>query len=418
MRICVVGAGIIGVTTAYSLAKRGHDVTVIESSDKSGQETSYANGGQLSYSYVAPLADPTIWKNLPRYLLHPHSPLTLRPTFDVAQWQWCLKFLAACNANAAAHATTALVRLAFFSKDCLTSLQKELPLDFDFREAGKLVMFSTNAGLEAARRQVQFQQTLGCEQDVLDIAQCVEIEPTLASSIKRWTGGVYTPSEQVGDCAEFCERLASALSQSYGRMQFMFNTCVTGTVVERGRVTALLTSAGDINADLFVLANGNGSAKLASTMGFKLPIYPLKGYSVTLNTARECDVPSISITDYAKKVVYARLGNRLRVAGRLEIVGHDVSIDQKKCQSLADQARDLFPGLSSGDQDILPWTGNRPATPTGIPIIGRSPLSNVFLNTGHGAFGWTLACGSAELLAMQIEGQKGPMDGRTFAYQS
>jgi D-amino-acid dehydrogenase len=416
MKIVVVGAGIIGLTSAYALVREGHAVTVLDACHEPGQGTSYANGGQLSYSYVTPLADASIWKNLPHYLLHPDSPLTLRPRLDLAQWRWCVKFLLVCNARASARATEALLRLAFHSRDCLAALQQEVALDFDFRQAGKLVMVSSAAGLEAARRQVDMQRAFGSEQQVLDMAQCVALEPALGASGTRWRGGVYTPSEQVGDCAAFCTQLAAALAQA--GVQFAFDTTVSGAALERGRAAALHTSAGDLAADCFVLANGCGGAQLARRLGLDLPIYPLKGYSVTLATGNGAAAPSISITDLARKIVYARLGDRLRVAGRLEIVGGDLSPGGNRCQALADEARALFPGLPGGEPDIAPWAGNRPSTPTGVPIIGASPLANVYVNAGHGALGWTLACGSAALLADLIERRAGAVSSDPFAYHA
>ena len=416
MKICVVGAGIIGMTTAYALAQRGHQVTVVDSLSGAGRGASHANGAQLSYSYVAPLADPSVWKNLPGYLFQRSSPLTFRPKFDPAQWRWIAKFLMACNAPASAHATAELVRLAFFSRDCLASLQAELALDFDFREAGKLVMFSSDAAIAAARRQVRFQEPLGCDQEVLSAADCVEIEPALAASKERWAGGVYTASEQVGDCARFCEQLIAALAHRGDGVRFSFNTAITGAVKSRGRLAALQSTAGDIAADAFVLANGVGSARIASTIGLSLPIYPLKGYSVTFDAADLGGIPEVSITDFPNKIVYARIGNRLRVAGRIEIVGSDTSVDANACRLLADEARRLFPQLRGDAAQLSPWAGLRPATPSGMPVIGRTSLPNVFLNTGHGALGWTLACGSAELLASRIEGRQCAIDGDAFSY--
>ena len=419
MKICIAGAGVIGVTTAYALARRGHQVTVVDSCSKAAQGASFANGGQLSYSYVAPLADASVWKNLPGYLLAPHSPLSWRPKFDTAQWRWIARFLMACNAKSSARATAELLRLAFFSRDCLALLQRNLALDFGFRTAGKLVMLSTPSAVEAARRQVRLQASMGCEQEVLSTARCVEIEPALAAAAGRWSGGVYTPSEQVGDCAAFSEQLSDALARRAFDVRFAFDTTLTGAVLTQGRVTALRSSAGDIPADAFVLANGVGSMRLASQMGFEIPIYPLKGYSVTLKSGdRDGRIPSVSVTDLSKKMVYARIGDRLRVAGRVEIVGDDLRIDAQRCRALAGEAQRLFPGISSGQEDIRPWAGLRPATPTGMPIIGRGPISNVFINTGHGALGWTLACGSAELLAGAIEGRAAPFDISPFGYRA
>ncbi len=418
MDICVVGAGVIGLTTAHALSRRGHRVTLVDAHGEAGRGSSLANGAQLSYSYVAPLADPSVWANLPAYLLDPRSPLSFRPRWDPAQWRWIARFLMACNGQASARATAELLRLAFFSRDCLAGLQRELRLDFDLRSAGKLVMLSSPAALAAARRQVALQSGMGCEQQLLSAVECIDIEPALAASRARWQGGVYTASEQVGDCARFCAQLAAQLAARPGAVTFAYHTDITGGVLEGGRVKALRSSRGDVTADAFVLANGVGAARLAGRLGFGLPIYPLKGYSVTLDTGigDPARAPSVSITDLAKKIVYARIGARLRVAGRVDIVGHDLSLDRRRWRALVQAARQLFPALSAEQDDVAPWAGLRPATPGGKPIIGRGPLANVYLNAGHGALGWTLACGSAELLACAIDARPGPIDGGAFAY--
>lgn len=415
MKICVLGAGITGLTAAYSLAKRGHDVTVVDQGSGPGQGASFGNGAQLSYSYVAPLADPSVWKNLPAYLLKQDSPLLWKPKLDAAQWQWLLRFLQVCTPSASRNATAELLRLAFYSRSCLQTLQAELKLDFGLRTAGKLVMMDSLKGLAAAERQVAYQRTLGCVQRIVSPAECMEIEPALAHAADRWAGGVYTPGEQVGDCAAFCRQLTDAIKLRYPRTQFRFNTRLKGAVVEHGHVLNWQSDQGEVEADAYVLAMGAASAPLATTLELQLPVYPLKGYSVTLDATQ--GAPHVSITDLNRKVVYARIGDRLRVAGRVEIVGDDCSIDQDKCAALVDNARELFPDLKA-TANIEAWAGARPATPTGIPIIGRSPVRNVFINTGHGALGWTLACGSAQLLAHQIDGQPTEIADTAFRYAS
>lgn len=400
MKICVLGAGITGITAAYFLAKRGHEVTIVDANSGPGEGASYANGAQLSYSYVAPLADPGVWSNLPKYLLLRDSPLQWKPQIDATQWRWIARFMQACTTSASREATIELLRLAFFSRDSLEALQADLQLDFGFRTAGKLVMMDSVKGLLSARRQVDFQASLGCSQTILDVDRCIAVEPALASSAARWAGGVYTPDEQVGDCAAFCTQLAESIRARYPASRFLFNTTVAGAILEQGRIVACQTNQGDIRADAYVLALGSASSKFAEHLRFRLPVYPLKGYSVTLDASH--GGPLVSITDLPRKIVYARLGNRLRVAGRVEIVGHDRSIEQQKCAALVKNAKELFPTVGA-EGDVQQWVGARPATPTGIPIIGRSPVPNLYINTGHGALGWTLACGSARILASQID---------------
>lgn len=415
MKICVIGAGVIGLCTAYALRRRGHDVMVADAAPGPGSGASAGNGAQLSYCYVAPLADASVWRHLPHYLLDRQSPLTFRPRLDAAQWRWLARFLLACNGAASARSTAALLRLAFLSRDCLAALQHELRLAFDFRTAGKLVMLSSEAALTAARRQVVLQSGMGCAQQVLPTERCIEIEPALAAARSRWAGGVYTASEQVGDCARFCEQLAAYLAHQDG-VAFHYNTAIAGARLQAGRIDVLTTAQGSaLEADAYVLANGVGSALLARQWGWRLPVYPLKGYSVTFDTSGIDSLPSVSVTDLSRKIVYARIGQRLRVAGRVEIVGHDLTLEPQRWGALAGEAQQLFPALEAQRSGLAPWAGLRPATPGGLPLIGRGPLDNLYLNTGHGALGWTLACGSAELLAAEIDQTPQPIAAAPFA---
>jgi len=417
MHICVLGAGVIGLTTAHRLLRDGHQVTLVDADAEAGSGASRGNGAQLSYSYVAPLADASIWKKWPQYLFSDDSPLSLRLSADSAQWRWLLQFLAACNPSRARATTVELLRLAFLSRDELTQLRASEPLSFAHRVAGKLVMYDDAAGLEAARRQVAFQAEYGCAQQVLDMAGCVEIEPALAASAHRFVGGVYTPDEEVGDCALFCRALFAEM-QSNRNFRFMCAR-IEGGRVNRGRLVAVKSDIGELPADAYVLALGAGSAAFARRLGFYLPVYPLKGYSITvpLGDAAPDAVPSVSITDMARKIVYARLDDRLRVAGRVELVGMDARVQPRAIEELKQGLAELFPACPRlPDAQISPWAGFRPATPTGLPIIGASPIANLYLNCGQGSLGWTLACGSAALLAAEIERRKPAIDSTPYGY--
>src|SRR5450830_352625 len=419
MHICVLGAGVIGVTSAYRLLQDGHDVTLIDARPVAGAGTSLGNGAQLSYSYVAPLADPSVWRHLPHYLLSADSPLTLQAQMDPAQWRWMVKFLAACNAAQVQRTTIALLQLAFYSRDELSQLQQATTLDFQHRVAGKLVMYTDAAALASAHRQVAFQARYGCRQEVIDTARCLQIEPALAAAQRPWAGGVYTPDEAAGDCAMFCQNLVEAMHKQPG-FQFLPSTEIHQPVLDRGRLQSVRSSAGTIAADAFVLAMGAESAVFARQAGLRLPLYPLKGYSITVpldDAAAQAAAPQVSITDLSRKIVYARLGNRLRVAGRVELVGMDRYIAPRAIEELRNGVQTLFPGsLGSIGRDasdtarLSPWAGFRPATPSGVPIIGASPLATLYLNIGQGALGWTLACGSAALLAAQISGRPSAID--------
>ena len=408
MHICVLGAGVIGITTAYYLERAGHSVTVVERNSQAGLETSYANGGQLSYSYVAPLAGPGVVPKIPPWLLRRDSPLRFYPRFDLDQWRWCLAFLAACNRPRAEISTAHLLRLAYYSRERIHEIVSAHPdVRFDFRRNGKLVVFSDAAAFEGAKTNLDFQRDHGSEQAALERDQVLEKEPALAHIASRISGGVYTPSEDAGDCRDFCVGMEAYLR---GRgVAFM-----TGTRVERirreltttvKRIAAVETSQGEITADAYVMALGAANAWLAKLLGFYLPVYPLKGYSLTLATGGYSGAPRISVTDSKFKVVYALLGDELRIAGMADIAGYDTTPDADRVALLAAQARATFPDAADYNAHLKPWAGLRPATPRGTPIIGPSPYKNLYINAGHGALGWTLACGCAKVVADLIDGR-------------
>lgn len=408
MHICVLGAGVVGVTASFCLLKQGYEVTLVDAMEGPGKGASHGNGAQLSYSYVAPLADPSIWTKWPYYLFSSESPLTIRPNVDPAQWKWLISFLRACTAGRAKQTTIDLLRLALFSKQELSQVLQQTSIDFHHRVAGKLVMYADAPSLEGARSQVAFQAEHGCRQRVLSLQECLEVEPALAGSHRNWVGGVYTENEEVGDCALFCKGLVDEMSKQRG-FRFLPSTRIQQAKKSNGRLASVETDTGRIDADAFVLAMGIESARFARQLGFSLPVYPLKGYSITvpLKDGSEKVAPRTSITDLSRKIVYARIGNHVRVAGRVELVGTDERIPQRAIRELTNSTAEMFPAAAdlSDPQTLAPWAGFRPATPTGLPIIGASPVPGLYLNVGHGSLGWTLACGSAALLTEQIAGR-------------
>jgi D-amino-acid dehydrogenase len=398
MQVCVLGAGIVGLATAYELQQRGLQVTVIDQA-QAGAGASGGNGAQLSYSYVQPLADASIWRQLPKLLLSPHSPLKLRPQWDTHQWRWGLEFLRACNRRTSEESTARLLALAALSRHGLEAMLKAEQIDCDFSSTGKLVLYNTRAALAAAQRQVDLQQAWGSQQQVVTAQRCVDIEPALQHYQSHIAGAVYTPSECAADCLQVCKGLQALLAAR--GVRFMTGTKVTGFVRQGPHIAALQTSAGIVKAEQFVLALGSASHPAAKTLGVRLPIYPLKGYSITLDTVDTPGAsPRVNVTDAARKVVFARIGRRLRVAGMAELVGNDVRIPPARIQSLCSATRALFPECSDFDH-VHPWTGMRPATPTGVPLVGRhrDAPTNLLLNTGHGALGFTLAFGTAAQIA-------------------
>lgn len=406
MKIAVLGAGVIGITTAYFLHKAGHEVVVIERNIEAGMETSYANGGQLSYSYVAPLAGPGVVPKIPPWLLRRDSPLRFYPKFDIDQWRWCIAFLAACNRPQSEITTVHLLRLAYYSRDLIHNIIATDPIHFDYRRNGKLVIFSDDESFEGAKRTLDFQREHGSQQEAFSRQQVLDKEPALKHIAERISGGIYTPSEDAGDCHDFCVAMEKLLRER--GVTFMTNTAIARINADANTVKSVSTSRGEIVADAYVMALGAANARVAKSLRFYLPIYPLKGYSLTLdtNTARNASgVPGVSVTDSKYKVVYALLGDELRVAGMADIAGHDRSLEADRVALLVAQAKATFPDAADYEMNLKPWAGLRPATPKGTPIIGASPYQNLFLNTGHGALGWTLACACAALVAALIDGK-------------
>ena len=403
MHICVLGAGITGLATAWQLSQQGHAVSVIDR-DLPGHGASGGNGAQLSYSYVAPLADASIWKQLPTLLLSPSSPLKLRPRLDPLQWYWGLSFLAACNSRTAQRTAVRLLALAAASRSAFESMREDVQPDCDYSGTGKLVLYADREGMEGARRQVKLQKALGSVQQIVGPDECATIEPALHGYHRQIAGAIYTPSECAADCFKVCNELVRVLTQR--GVRFLTGTEVLGFDLRKGNVAAVLTTSGPVHADAYVLALGSVSHSFGRQLGVYLPVYPLKGYSITLDAETAAGAaPLVSVTDTARKVVFARIGSRLRVAGMAEIVGHDTHIPASRIASLVQATRSVFPHCSRFDT-LSPWTGMRPATPTGVPILGRLARapSNMLFNTGHGALGFTLAFGSALEIGRAVTG--------------
>ncbi|AOZ03630.1 D-amino acid dehydrogenase small subunit [Cupriavidus sp. USMAHM13] len=414
MRVCVLGGGVVGVASAYFLAREGHTVTLLEARDGLGLETSLANGAQLSYSYVAPLADPSVLPKLPGWLLDPDSALRFVPRLDWQQWRWCLAFLRACRGSVARRVTAELLGLGQLSRARVHELVEREALAFDYQRNGKLVVYRDPEAFAAARRQLAYQATLGSHQQALDSAACVALEPALAALRDKLAGGIHTPSEEAGDCHAFTVGLADAAARRFGA-RIRCGVRVDGLRREGRRVVAAQTSAGDIEADAFVVCAGMRSVSLLAPLGLRLPMYPLTGYSLTapVDPARHLP-PALSVTDLHYKVVYARLGGQLRVAGMVDLVGRHARADQRRIALLTQQARETFPGGADFDAAAT-WCGGRPATPDSKPLVGATPYGNLWLNTGHGALGFTLACGSATLLADAMAGRPAALDLSAFA---
>jgi D-amino-acid dehydrogenase len=411
MRVLVIGAGVAGLTAAYLLQKEGLSVTLLEREGAPGAGASLVNGAQLSYSYVAPLADPSVPKKLRSLLFDPESPLKFKLRMEPPQWAWSLAFLRACTRERSRATTAALLKLSFLSRDLTEALIREERIDCQLTHNGKLVVYPDEASLVGAKAQVEYQATLGCKQELLTREQCVEREPALAGYAPSIAGGVWTPGESAADCGAFCAALAQRLAARGVDVQLRREV---RAIVADESGARVVTDAGVVEADRVVLANGSRAAALARTAGLRLPIYPLKGYAVTLHQPERGPALRGSITDTRRKIVFAALGERVRAAGFVELAGHDASLPQARIDALLRAAREVIGAETQGD--VQPWCGFRPSTPTSMPIVGASPRRSVFLNVGHGMLGWTLACGSARLLTDALLGRPAPIDASPFAY--
>jgi len=400
--IVVIGGGVVGLTTAWTLAERGHPVTLVEKEPTLAQGASRANGGQLSYRYVSPLADEGVPLKAMRWLLDPDGPLRFKPEFRWHQWAWMLQFLRACRGPVNRRTTARLLELGALSQASFAELNRKAGLgDFALRAPGKLVVYRKPE--EFARVAERARAQAGSPERALSHDECVALEPALGDSPAQLAGGIFTAGEAVADCYQFCLQLGERL-RAHGQFRGLVQAQAQGFVLRQGQAVALKTSAGEIAADGFVLAAGLHSRGLGKSAGLDLPIYPLKGYSLTAPIAAGHRPPEVSVTDFERKVLYARIGEQLRVAAMVDLVGDDARIDAGRVASLQRTVRATFPKAADYDRAEA-WAGLRPATPSGAPVLGASPVGNLWLNVGHGALGFTFSFGSARIVADLIAGR-------------
>lgn len=407
MHVIVLGAGLAGVTSAWYLRQSGHAVTVIDRQPAAGLETSYANGGQISASHPEPWANPGAPAQVLRWLGREDAPLLFRPRLEWEQWSWGFRFLLECLPGRTRRNTAAIARLALRSRDCLHALLAETGIEYDRLQKGILHLFFSPREFAQAGPRATLLHDFGMRAEVLDTRACVGVEPALAHSRGAIQGGLYAPDDETGDALTFTQRLAGLCRQA--GVTFLFGMTVDALATEKDGIAAVIAWDGDgsprrIGGDAFLLALGSHSASLVRPLGERLPIYPVKGYSVTLPLAADALAPSVSITDESRRIVCSRLGNRLRVAGTAELTGFDASVNATRCEAILRRAQHLFPRLAPAEE-VEYWAGLRPATPGNVPIIGRSRIGNLFYNTGHGTLGWTLACGSGRAIADIISGR-------------
>lgn len=407
MRVVVLGAGVIGVTSAWYLAKAGHEVTVIDRQPGPALETSFANAGEISPGYASPWAAPGIPMKAVKWLFMQHAPLILQAKIDMARLDWIVRMLGNCNAASYAVNKSRMVRLAEYSRDCLRDLRAATGITYDERTQGTLQLFRTQAQVDAAYKDIAVLKADGVPFEVLTPQQCVAAEPGLATSLHKIKGGLRLPGDETGDCFKFTNSLADMAAAA--GVTFRYGVSIFGLDRQGDRIASVHTSQGRIAADSFVLALGSYSPALVKPLGMKLPVYPVKGYSITVPIVDEARAPVSTVMDETYKIAITRLGDRIRVGGMAEISGFNNTLESPRQETLTYSVEDLFGG--AGDQTQAKyWCGLRPMTPDGTPVIGATPLSNLWLNTGHGTLGWTMSTGSAQVLADLVSGRVPQID--------
>lgn len=401
-RVLVLGSGVIGVTSAWYLARAGFEVTVVDREPGPARGASFANAGQISPGYASPWAAPGVPLKALRWLFQEHAPLAIRLGNDPFQYRWLAQMLRNCTAARYAVNKERMVRLAEYSRDCMDELARETGLAWEGRKLGTTQLFRTQAQLDAAARDIAVLQEAGVPYEVLDRAGIARVEPALAATADLLVGGLRLPGDQTGDCQLFCERL-SAMAAAQG-VEFRYGARVEAIGADGDRVTGVRIDGRVETADRYVLALGSWSPQLLRPLGIDLPVYPLKGYSLTLPVTDAAMAPTSTILDESYKIAITRFDQRIRVGGMAEVAGFDLRLDPRRRATLEKVVNDLYP--RGGDLARAEfWTGLRPATPDGTPVVGATPLRNLFLNTGHGTLGWTMACGSGRYLADVIARQ-------------
>jgi len=409
MKVLVLGAGVIGVTAAYYLNEAGHEVTVLDRQVGPAMETSFANAGEISPGYATPWAGPGVPLKAIKWLLMRHGPLVVRPRMEKAMWVWMLQMLRNCTSARYAVNKARMVPIAEYSRDCLRALREEIGIAYDERSRGTLQLFRTQSQLDGTGSDIEVLEQFGVPFELLDPAGCIAAEPALARVRDRIKGGLRLPGDETGDCKLFTERLAAVCRERGVTFRFgvetgkLFrngaNDAVQGVEVDGKRVTA----------DAYVMALGSYSARWMRKRHVPIPVYPVKGYSLTFPVANADAAPVSTVMDESYKVAITRLGDRVRVGGTAEISGYDLTLHESRRATLEQSVRDMFPDAGDPAKASF-WCGLRPMTPDGPPIIGPTRYKNLFVNTGHGTLGWTMACGSGKVLADIMSGRTPDID--------
>lgn len=406
MKVLVLGAGITGVTSAWYLAKCGHDVTVVDRNGAAGMETSFANGGQISVSHAEPWANPSAPLKILKWLAREDAPLLFRLRPDVRQWLWGLSFLRECTPARTRHNIRQIVTLGLYSRASLQALRAETGIAYDYLARGILHFYTSEKELDAAIEPARVMREHGCDIEMVDTKKCIALEPALAAARETIVGGSWTPSDESGDAHKFTQGLA-ALAAKRG-VKFRQGS-IRAILREGDRISGVRVESGILKADAYVVCLGSYSPIFTRPLGIELAIYPAKGYSVTMPVADPAKAYTVSMTDDEYKIVFSRLGDRLRIAGTAELNGYDTTINEVRCQAILARTLELFPGAGDASRPEF-WTGLRPTTPSNVPYIGATRYPNLFLNTGHGTLGWTHSCGSGRALADIVSGRRPEID--------
>jgi len=414
MRVIVLGAGVVGTASAWYLARAGHEVTVVERQGAAGLETSFANGGQISVSHAEPWANPDAPGKIWEWLGREDAPLLFRLRGDARQWAWGLRFLVECLPFRTRGNIRQILALALYSRAQLQLLRRDTGIQYDQLTRGILHFYTDEEEFERAVEQATLMRQYGCERDIKTAAECIAIEPALRHAAERIVGGTYTATDESGDARKFTAGLAQ-LAAAQG-VRFLYGRSIKRLEAERRRIMSIVLAdaeGGDdrISADAYVVALGSYSPLVLRSVGISIPVYPLKGYSITVPLEAGDEAPTVSLTDDSHKLVFSRLGERLRVAGTAELNGYNTDVNDVRCQAIVRRTFDLFPSAGHPERAEF-WTGLRPATPSNVPIVGRTRYANLFLNTGHGTLGWTMACGSGRALADIVGGRQPEPDFR------
>ena len=412
MKVLVLGAGVIGTSTAWYLAEAGHEVEVIDRREGAGMETSFANGGQISVGHAEPWANPDAPRHLLRWLGREDAPLLFRLRMDPAQWSWGLRFFAECLPSRTRANIAAIVKLALYSRASLQELRAATGIAYDQLMLGILHYYTEADEFEHAVAAASIMREYGVEREVKTVEEAFAIEPALATSHRRIVGATYTAGDESGDAHLFTVRLAEMAAGKGVRLRF--GTAIEALRARSGRVTGVTLRRGSapsetLSADAYVVALGSYSPLLTRGIGLKIPVYPAKGYSASVPIRDEAGAPRVSLLDEGAKLVFSRLGRRLRIAGTAEFSGYSTDLNAVRCAALIRRAQEIFPEAGDYGRATF-WTGLRPSTPSNVPLVGATRFPNLFLNTGHGTLGWTMAAGSGRALADIISGRKPEVD--------